>query len=90
MFGRKRRVVDLELEDAPKRRLEDEGAEGLVIGAHAVDQEGEDSSRLPAVLKARLPIPRMGLEENPVCEGATDPGTRRPRSVKWRPFSGIC
>ena len=48
------------------------------------------SSRLPAVLKASAPIPRIGLAENPVCDGATDPGTSRPRSVKWRPFRGIC
>ena len=27
--------------------------------------------------------------EKPVCEGATDPGTSRPRSTKWRPLSGI-
>ena len=48
------------------------------------------SSRLPAVLKASAPTPRMGLDENPACDGATDPGTSRPRSVKWRPLSGIC
>ena len=48
------------------------------------------SSRLPAVLKASAPMPRIGLDENPVCDGATDPGTSSPRSVKWRPFSGIC
>ena len=48
------------------------------------------SSRLPAVLNASAPTPRIGREENPACEGDTDPGTSRPRSVKWRPLRGIC
>src|SRR4026209_81438 len=29
------------------------------------------SSRLPAVLKASAPTPRIGRDENPACEGAT-------------------
>ena len=47
------------------------------------------SSRLPPVLMASAPVPRRGVVENPVCDGATEPGTSSPRSVKWRPFSGI-
>ncbi len=46
-------------------------------------------SRLPVLLKASAPVPRMGVLENPACEGATDPGTRCPRSTKWCPLSGI-
>ena len=41
------------------------------------------------MLKASAPTPRIGVVEKPVCDGATDPGTSSPRSVKWRPFSGI-
>jgi hypothetical protein len=47
------------------------------------------SSRLPAVLNASVPRPRIGREEKPACDGATDPGTSRVRSTKCRPFSGM-
>ena len=48
------------------------------------------SSRLPAVLKANEPWPRSGAVRKPVAGcGATEPGISRPRSTKWRPFSGI-
>ena len=39
VLGTERRVVDLELLDAPERRLEDERAERQVVGRHAVDDE---------------------------------------------------
>ena len=32
------------------------------------------SSRLPAMLNASAPTPRIGLAENPVCDGATERG----------------
>ena len=48
------------------------------------------SSRLPATLIASAPTPRIGRTENPDWDGATEVGTSRPRSTKWRPFSGIC
>jgi len=47
------------------------------------------SSRLPAVLNANDPWPRSGAVRKPLCGGVTDPGMSRPRSTKWRPFSGI-
>ena len=34
-------------------------------------------------------MPRIGGLEKPVCDGATDPGASDPRSMKWRPLSGI-
>src|SRR5262245_61292602 len=40
------------------------------------------SSRLPAVLMAKEPLPRMGAVEAPFCGGVTEPGASSPRSMK--------
>ena len=68
-----------------------ERAERQVVGGHAVDQKRD---RLLAIAgrveRERCRCRESASRRTPSAMARPIPGTSRPRSVKWRPFSGIC
>ena len=68
-----------------------QGAEGQIVGCHAIDQKTDRLFAIACRIEGECADAANGFStDTPVGDGATDPGTSRPRSVKCRPLSGIC